>query len=185
MTPIPSAANRPAGLRNGIAATTASTATDSEAAFTGDMGALADAVCPVAGNSTLIYVASPGRALKIKLRMLGQELDGVVVLACNAVINDLLCIAADAFVAAVGAAPTIQATKSAVLHVDTVPNATLPAGIEKEVFQADCVALKLLWPVSWTIRDRADLLGARRRVGEPMDERRQKSGRGEALTANP
>jgi hypothetical protein len=145
--------NRPAGLRYNIAATTASAATDSEGAFTADMGALADAVSPVAGNSALIYVASPGRALKIKLRMLGAEIDNVTVLASNAVINDLLVIAADAFVAAVGAAPQIQATKSAVLHVDTVPNASLPAGIEKEVFQLDAVALKLTWPVSWTLRD--------------------------------
>jgi hypothetical protein len=149
----PSASNRPAGLRNGIAATTASAATDSEGAFVADMGALADAVSPVAGNSSLIYVASPGRALKIKLRLLGAEIDDVVVLGSNAVINDLLCIAADAFVAAVGAAPQIQATKSAVLQVDTAPSASLPAGPEREIFQTDCVALKLMWPVSWALRD--------------------------------
>jgi hypothetical protein len=148
----PASTTRPAGLRNGIAATTASTATDSEAAFTADMGALADAVSPVAGNSTLIYIASPGRALKIKLRM-AREIDGVTVLGSNAVINDLLCIAANAFVAAVGAQPTVEASKSAVLHMDTVPSATLPAGTEKSVFQMDAVALKLLWPVGWALRD--------------------------------
>jgi Phage capsid family len=149
----PSAANRPAGLRNGIAATPASTATDSDAAFLEDMGALADAVSPVAGNSSLIYIASPGLALKIKLRMLGQEIDDVVVLASNAVINDLLCIAADALVCAVGAAPEIRADKSAVLHMDSAPSDTLPAGIEKSTFQTDCVALRLMWPVSWALRD--------------------------------
>jgi hypothetical protein len=122
----PAASNRPAGLRYNIAATAASTATDGFSAFTADMGALADAVSQVAGNSALIYVASPGRALKIKLRML-QDIDNVTVLSSNAVINDLLVIAADAFVAAVGAAPQIRADKSAVLQVDTAPSSTLPA----------------------------------------------------------
>jgi hypothetical protein len=147
----PAAADRPAGLRQGIAATTASTATDSEAAFTGDMGALADAVSPVASNSTLIYVASPGRALKIKLRM-KRDIDDVIVLGSNAVINDLLCIAANALVVAVGAAPRIEANKSAIVHSETVPQA-VPAPPTRSTFQTDAVALKLTWPVSWTMRD--------------------------------
>jgi Phage capsid family len=147
----PAATNRPAGLRNGIAAVTPSAATESDRAFVDDMGKLADAVSPVASNSDLIYIASPGRALKINLRM-PREIDNVIVLGSNAVINDLLCIACNAFVAAVGAAPQIHASKAAVLHADSVPQA-VPAARTVSTFQTDCVALKLLWPVSWSLRD--------------------------------
>jgi hypothetical protein len=152
----PESAARPAGLRNGIAATAASAATESGAAFTADIGALADKVSPVAGNSGLAFIASPGRALKIKLR-LPNDIDGVTVLGSSAVINDLLCVATSALVSIADAAPSIEASKAAVLHRDTAPapivNGGQPAAPSMSVFQHDAVALKVRWPVTWSLRD--------------------------------
>jgi hypothetical protein len=147
----PAAANRPAGLRNGIAAIAPSSATESGAAFTADMGALADAVSPVAANAPLIYVGSPGRALKMALRM-PREIDRVLVLGSNAVVNDLLVIASNGLVSAVGTAPVIQADKSAIIHMESAPQ-PVPAPPTASMFQIDAVAIKLTWPVSWTLRD--------------------------------
>jgi hypothetical protein len=147
----PAAGNRPAGLRNGIAATPASSATDPDRAFTDDMGALADAVAPVAANATLIYVASPGRALKMALRM-PREIDRVLVLGSNAVVNDLLCIASNGIVSAVGITPVIEANKSAIIHMETLPQ-PVPAPPTRSMFQTDSLAIKLTWPVTWSLRD--------------------------------
>jgi Phage capsid family len=142
---------RPAGLRNGIAATAASAAADAEDAFVDDITSLADAVSPVSSNSALLFIASPGRALKMRLRMV-RDVDNVVVLGSNAVINDLLCIASNSLVCAVGAAPSVEASKTAVLVMDTAPTA-IPGSSERSMFQIDAVALKLLWPLSWALRD--------------------------------
>jgi len=68
----PAAANRPRGLRQGVAAITPVTTGGSawENAV-GDMAALADAVAPVAGAGDLVYIGSAGRALKANIYLQG------------------------------------------------------------------------------------------------------------------
>ena len=148
----PADAARPAGLRNGVATVAPSAAADPEQAFTEDMGNLADSVSPVAGNGPLVFVASPGRRLKILLRARG-ELPGVTVLASNAVINDLLCIAPAGLVSATGAVPTIEVSKSSVVHRDMVPLPVGTAAPATSMFQMDSISVKCRWPVTWARRD--------------------------------
>src|SRR4029077_10295891 len=65
---------RPAGLRSGIAALTASSSTDLwEAAFE-DITALVNSVGAVGGNGPYILVASPGRAASMSLRFDDSQL---------------------------------------------------------------------------------------------------------------
>jgi hypothetical protein len=139
----PADQERPAGLRFGVAATPASTAINSEDAFLADMGALADAVSPIAANSPLCFVASPGRALKIKLRM-PRDLDGVYVYGSNAVQNDLLCVVPAALAVIVGDTPRIEASGSAVIETDTA---------SRSMYQVDDVAEKIVLPCTWSKRD--------------------------------
>jgi hypothetical protein len=131
--------------------TAASTATNPDRAFTDDMGALADAVSPVAGNGPLVYIASPGRALKIRLRMMRED-PKVIVLASNAVINDLLCVAPAALVSVAGDQPELEASEGAVLQMDTTPGDP-QMGRTYSMFQMDSIALKTRWPVTWSLRD--------------------------------
>ena len=58
---------RPAGLRNGVAVTTASAATPASEAMNEDLGALAAAVAGV-GGLNIAYIAAPSEAVTIALR---------------------------------------------------------------------------------------------------------------------
>jgi Phage capsid family len=149
----PASTIRPAGLRQGVSALTASSATDPGHAFTDDMGALGDAVSPVAANSGLIYVASPGRALKMKLR-LTRDIDGLMIVGSNAVQNDLLCIVPAGLAVIAGTTPEIETSREASAVMNTAPvdigAGGAPVG---SVFQTDNVSLKLRFPVTWSRRD--------------------------------
>lgn len=74
---------RPAGLRYGIAALTASALADPLEAMLKDIAALAAAVAPVGGNAPIVLVANPVRAMMLRLRA-PRELP-VAVLASSAV----------------------------------------------------------------------------------------------------
>jgi Phage capsid family len=149
----PASAIRPAGLRNGVSVTAASSATESDRAFTEDMAKLADAVAPVAANSPLIYVASPGRALRMKLR-LTRDIDGLLIVASNAVINDLLCVVPAALAVIAGTTPEIEVGRESELVMNTSPvdigAGGAPVGT---VFQSDNIGLKVRFPVTWSRRD--------------------------------
>jgi hypothetical protein len=129
---------RPAGLRNGVAAIPPSSKTGEEG-YLEDMGNLATAVSPIAANSPLVYVASPGRALQIKLRM-ARDIDGVYVYGSSAAL--LIVPAALAVIA--GAAPRIEDSGSTIIET---------AGGKTSMFQIDGTARKLILPVTWSRRD--------------------------------
>jgi hypothetical protein len=151
----PATASRPAGLRNGVSATTpVATASDAWGNFLGDIGKLADAVSPVAGNAPIAFVGSAGRALKARV-LLGDVLnEGVNVFGSNAVINDFLCIATAALVSAIGV-PEVEVSKVSTLTMDDAPapDPTTPPGPNRSLWQTDSIGIKIRWPVSWVIRD--------------------------------
>ena len=147
----PGDAERPAGLRHGIAAIPASTATDPWQAFAEDLGSLAQAVSAVAGNVPVCFVCSLGRAIKIDLR--ARESDKFSVLASGATVNDLLCVAPSALVSITGATPDIEASSTPVLHMETVPQPVGTAAPGRSLYQTDAIALKTRWPVTWALRD--------------------------------
>jgi hypothetical protein len=146
----------PAGLRNGVSATTPSAATDAFEAFLEDCATLINAVAPIAGNGPFVLIGSPGRIAGMIMRFVLQP-GNVTVLASTAVGNDLICVAPMALVAAIDPAPEVETATAGELHMDSAPSAIVnggaPAAPARSLFQTDSVAIKLRWPVSWALRD--------------------------------
>jgi hypothetical protein len=116
----PASPQRPPGLRLGVSAITASTTgTDAWSNFVADVGKLADAVSPVAGNAPLVFIGSAGRALRASI-LSTTNIKNAVFLGSNAVINDFLCVASAALVSAVGV-PEVEVNKVATLTMDDAP----------------------------------------------------------------
>jgi hypothetical protein len=144
------AADRPAGLRNGVSTQTASTAADTWGAFTADVRTLANAVGPVSSNAPIAFVGSPGRAIAVNVMLSGQTLP---VFGTGALTNEFLCVATAALVSVLGDVE-VESGTAASLHMDTVPIADIgSAGRHMSMWQTDSVAIKTRWPVAWIVRD--------------------------------
>jgi hypothetical protein len=147
----------PAGLRNGIAATTASAASDALEAFYEDCATLITAASAVAGNGPFLLIASPGRIAGMVMRFVLQP-GNVSVLASNAMGNDLMCVAPRALVTALSPDPEIETANAGELHVegatplDIVSGGTAASPV-KSLWQTESIAVKMRWPVSWALRD--------------------------------
>jgi len=144
-------AARPAGLRNGIAATTASNNADMGEAFAEDFSSLINAVAAVGGNGPYCVVSGPGVAASMAVRFI-NNVGNLTVAASTAVGSDMIMIACPALVAALSPEPEVEAASAATLVMDTTPTA---AGTmqERGLFQTDSIAVKVRWPVSWALRD--------------------------------
>lgn len=146
---------RPAGLRNGIAALTASTNTDFWEAYFEDIANALNACAPVGGNGPYTLVGNPGRAVQIQLRAMGNQ--PYQILGSSAVGNDMITIAPAAVVCAISPNPEVEATNAGTLHMDSAPSQIVSGGVSaspvRSVFQTASVALKMRWPVSWALRD--------------------------------
>ncbi|MCP3471408.1 phage major capsid protein [Bradyrhizobium sp. CCGUVB1N3] len=149
----PAAANRPAGLRYGVAALPVSTASDGFEAVFEDVAALINSLAPVGGNGPYILVGAPGRAVMMGARFAERSDVDLSIFGSNAVVNDLLAIAPAALVAAISPEPEIETVNAATLVMDTAPGAAGTMGPEKEIWQTDSIAIKVRWPVSWALRD--------------------------------
>ena len=153
---------RPAGLRYGITALTASALTDRTEAMLADIATLAGAVAPVGGNTPIAIIANPVRAMTLRLRS-PRELS-VAVLASSAVAaGDLIAVAPPALVSAVGAVQ-IKADRESTVHMYDPADAIAVPGSPNVVsapvrstFQTDTVALRLLLTASWGLRSPAGL----------------------------
>lgn len=151
-------AARPAGLRNGISALTPSNASDMQTAVIEDIAALFNAAATVGGPGPYVLVASPGRAMSMRIRMTryganAEQLTVGIVVGTPAVGNDVLVVAAQALVSAFGLEPEIEAANAAALHMSDTPLAVGTAAPAKSMFQTDSVALKVRWPMTWALRD--------------------------------
>jgi hypothetical protein len=146
---------RAAGLRQGVSALTASSATTKQDAFLDDVVALTNAVAAIAGNGPITFVAAPGRALNMRVRFGAADLsDKVSVLASSALTAEVLCVVPAAVVFAGGGEVRIVAERQAeIVRANPAGAPTDGAGPVMSLFQADCVALKLRLPISWTRRD--------------------------------
>jgi hypothetical protein len=153
---------RPAGLRYGIAALTASSLPDRTEAMLADIATVAGAVATVAGNVPITLVANPVRAMMLRLRS-PRELS-VAVLASSAVAaGDLIAIAPPALVSAVGGVQ-IKADRESTVHMFDPADAIAVPGSPnvvsspvRSMFQTDTVALRLLMTASWGLRSPAGL----------------------------
>jgi hypothetical protein len=147
----------PAGLRNGISASTPSSSTDTLEAFYEDCDTLLTAVSAVGGNGPFVLVGAPGRVATMVMRFVLQP-GNVSVLAANAMGNDLMCVAPNAIVCALSPNPTVETAAAGELHMEgatpaPIVNGGAPASPSRSLFQTDSVALKMRWPVSWALRD--------------------------------
>lgn len=154
----PASAARPAGLRNGISALTPSSNADPLNAVIEDINALFEAVSAVGGPGPYVLVASPGRAMSMRIRMTryGADAEQLVVgsvIGSPAVGNDVLAIACQALVSAFSPQPEIIAGNAGSLHMSDTPTDLGSAAPAKSMFQTDSVALRLRWPASWQLRN--------------------------------
>jgi hypothetical protein len=152
-------AAQPAGIRNGISALTPSANTDAFGAFFEDMASLLNAVAPVAGKGPVFLISSLGRSASASARYGSIKAEGtdatIIPLASPAVGADVVAIAPKALVAALSADPDVETVHASALVMDTAPvtpNTTLAT---KSVWQTDSLAIKLRWPITWSLRNSA------------------------------
>ena len=109
---------RPAGLRYGIAPLAASESTNPAEAMIEDLSALATTVSVIGGQ--VVFIASPGRAVTLALRV--QREPPLSVLASLAVAaDDLIAVVGNGLASAIDAVPEIEASRLATVHMDTAP----------------------------------------------------------------
>lgn len=145
-------AARPAGIRNGIAATTASNNADPWFAFTEDLSALLGVVGQVGGKGPYFLASNVGRSVSMATRSITSA-GAVRPIIATTVGNDIIAIAAPAIAAAFDIVPDVETASAGTLVMDTVPGVAGTAGPERELFQTDSIAVKIRWPVAWIVRN--------------------------------
>lgn len=152
----PEDAVRPAGLRYGKAALAASSAPEAFDALVSDVETL---------NSTIeattplppLFVMSPAKALTTGLRT-NRNLASLFGSHALRGTEDVIAIAPDSIAVVFGKRLEIDAKRGAVtIHTDNAPmplvaNDGTPAAPMLSAWQADCVAVKVRWPVTWALR---------------------------------
>jgi hypothetical protein len=144
---------RPAGLLHDIEPI----ATSGD--MTGDLEALAATVASIAGDQ-LVFIADPLSAVSIALR-LPREFPWPILPSVALAPGTIIALAANALVSASESAPTIEAGRESIIHMEDdapaqiVDDAGTLARPVRSLFQSDTVGLKLRWPLSWALRDPA------------------------------
>ncbi len=151
-------ATAPAGIRNGVAALTASVLTPANEAFFADIRALASAVAPVAANGPIIFIANPAQAVSLRLRLAGDPT--FEVLSSSALsAGVIVAVAANALASAIDPQPRFEISNQASLHFDDSPSAISTVGspntvaaLSASLFQNDTLALRTVFQADWTLR---------------------------------
>jgi hypothetical protein len=151
------AADRPAGLLNGIAGLTlGATGPSKSEVLTDDLQKLAAAIAPVSGNGNIVLVASPDAAAALRLR-LPVTVQWPVLVSASLPAKTVICVAANAIVSALEGPPQIDASGQVELVRDTAPTTiddalTAPMQYVGSMYQTDQIALRLRWPIGWALR---------------------------------
>jgi len=155
--PTPDDGVNPPGLRAGIVASAASSATDPVEAMMLDLETLLGTVMKITAAPPLL-VAAPARAIVMQLRA-PHGLSPLTVLGSPALKQDeVVCIAPVAVVSASDALPEVESSREAVLNLETQPlpivdesgKVAVPVG---SLFQSDTIGTRIKHPVDWAIRD--------------------------------
>jgi hypothetical protein len=142
-------ADSPAGLLNGITATTASTASPLTDAMLQDLSTLGGAIARVAG-SNIAYVAAPEQAFGLALR---SPDFAYPVLASKALpAKTVIAIALDALVSGFDPVPQVEASRHPELVMDTAPGDPTSGQQTISLLQTDKVALKMRMQAAWALR---------------------------------
>jgi hypothetical protein len=139
-------ADQPAGLLNGITATTPSTQTIASEAMVEDLATLGGAIARVAGSNIAI-IAAPEQAVSINLRL--PQLAYPVLSSKALPKGEVIAVAANAVASAFEAVPRIESSREVAQAMDDSTPGTQPT---TSVFQTDNVSLRLILPASWGLR---------------------------------
>jgi HK97 family phage major capsid protein/HK97 family phage prohead protease len=171
----PATAIRPAGLRNGVTGLTP-TAGGGFNALVGDIKQLAGALLTAtAGHIRVgVFLINPQQALSISLIQppaaatplfpfteevaAGRLRSFRLITSGNVPLGTVIALDAADFVTVGSEAPRFEVSDQATLHFeDTAPTditggTPSPAVPVRSMFQTDSIALKLVWPLNWTLR---------------------------------
>lgn len=172
----PATTIRPAGLRNGVAALTATTG-GGFAALLGDISQLISAILTATNGNirALTFLMNPKEAWKISLttspgagglfpfrdEINNNRLNGYSVIQSGTVpVGTVIVVDAADYVSVTGDNPRFEVSDTATLHMeDTTPlhigTAGSPATVAAPVqsmFQTDSMALRLILPMNWAMR---------------------------------
>jgi hypothetical protein len=151
---------RPAGLRNGIAALTASVDANLDAAMAADIAALGGAVSVI--GEPIILIAAPARAIAIVLRARRELPFQVLPSPALAGTADVIAIAGTGLASAFDAVPQIEASKIAVAHMEDATPLQIASGAQgagvlatptRSLWQSDTIGIKIRFNASWALRD--------------------------------
>lgn len=151
----PDDGTRPAGVRYNVTASAASSSPNALDALIDDVQTLYEVIEPLSPKSP-IFVVSPARTLAANLRTT-KTLPNVFASSALAGTTDIIAIAPNVIASVVGGLPLISAKRGAVtMNMDSTPLALVAGGTvsspQRSTWQADCVAVKVRWPVTWVIR---------------------------------
>jgi hypothetical protein len=147
--------SRPAGLLNGVSATTATAGGDAEA-MTADFKALATALAVAGGSGVVVIIANPKEAAMIALTM--PQFPWPVWPSASVPAGRVIAVDPTAF--AVGFSDRVEIDTSAdgTLHMSDAPleivSGTGPTTADpvRSLWQTDSIAQRLIAWVSWTMR---------------------------------
>lgn len=146
---------RPPGLRYNVSPLTPAAPGEKQQAMADDIVALGSAISRAIGASEIVYVCAPEQAIALVLRSLGTFKDRVLPSA-SLPAGEVIAVGVTALAAAIGDAPQIDASQQAEIHRETAPAQIASGGVMvspvASMFQVDSVALRLTWPLSWTLR---------------------------------
>jgi hypothetical protein len=149
---IAASTTRPAGLREGVAATTATSGGGIEA-FKGDLGKLGGAVAAVGGKQ-VVFVTDAASYFRIPPEYQARY----TFLVSNALAaGTLIAIATPAFYASIDPTPRITIAQDALVHMSSVPQAIVDSSTANPVrsmFQSDSTAVGFILGVGWGLRAR-------------------------------
>jgi len=142
---------RPAGVRYGVTALTASSAPNPLDALMMDVEALNTATEPVTATHPII-VMSPTRALMANLRST-IGLSPLIVLGSGGLLNSKIMIAVtpNNIASVLEGMPDIATTVHAAVQMTTTPAPGTTESV-RSMWQTDCVAILVRLPVTWAVR---------------------------------
>jgi hypothetical protein len=151
---------RPAGLRNGIAALTASDETIPSEAMDEDASALIGAVSTVARNNPILLIAAPQQAARLARWNRSNNFGYEVLSSGGLSAGFVIAIASNCLASAIGP-PRFEIANAATLHFeDTTPlgiTTESVAATVKSTWQTDSISLRLIMEISFGLRSASGL----------------------------
>jgi hypothetical protein len=148
----------PAGLLNGVSGITAATGGGVEAMMK-DVEALIAALAAAGGGQSAVFVAAPGQAAAMKMRI-GPRFDYPILASAALAAGTIVAIEAKSFVSGFSATPTFDVSDQTVVHLeDTSPAQVSTAGTPnvvaaplRSLWQTNCTAVKMVLKCAWGMR---------------------------------